>query len=159
MVSGKGTYLLMLHLREPRQQLGIGKLGCFDFAAGFYLYVGSAFGAGGLAARLTYHQRPVKQRPHWHIDYLRPHAHLCEVWSIACAERLEDRWCTALMGCQELTITVPGFGASDTSAPSHLFYAPVRPSARFLSRVLLPVSAIDNPGQSGMVVAVDRFGD
>ncbi len=64
-----GTYSLLLYL--PRTRLiRVGKLGEFGFANGHYCYVGSAFGPGGLRARLRHHARPAA-RPHWHIDYLR----------------------------------------------------------------------------------------
>ena len=42
-----GTYVLLLHLPD-NEQLTIGKLGTFDFPAGWYAYVGSAFGPGGV---------------------------------------------------------------------------------------------------------------
>ncbi len=37
--------------------------------AGYYFYVGSAFGSGGLRARLSRHLRN-KKKIHWHIDQL-----------------------------------------------------------------------------------------
>jgi len=45
----KGTYILILYLNEPAQ-FTIGKLGTFDFSAGWYAYVGSAFGPGDCVA-------------------------------------------------------------------------------------------------------------
>jgi Uri superfamily endonuclease len=108
-------------------------------AAGYYLYVGSAFGPGGLAARLTHHQstRSPRKRPHWHIDYLRPYTHLCEIWTLAGAPRMETTWCLALMNIPGLVAPVPGFGASDSTLPAHLFYMPVYPSCRLLTHTLL----------------------
>ena len=41
-----GTYVLLLQLPTD-EELTIGKLGTFDFPAGWYTYVGSAFGSGG----------------------------------------------------------------------------------------------------------------
>lgn len=123
----KGNYLLILHLEQDLQHLPIGRLGCFDFASGYYLYVGSAFGSGGLAARIGYHQQPRKARPHWHIDYLRPHTRLIEAWAVATPMRLECLWCAKLTAIPDIQTSVRGFGASDTSCLTHLFYLPRRP--------------------------------
>ena len=57
----------------------IGKLGTLAVQPGFCVYVGSAFGPGGLSARITHH-RQTTARPHWHMDYLRPDCDLIEVW-------------------------------------------------------------------------------
>jgi hypothetical protein len=64
-----GAYLLHLRLHQPRI-LRVGRLGEFSFAAGEYLYTGSACGPGGLRARLGRHLRG-GGKPHWHIDSLR----------------------------------------------------------------------------------------
>ncbi|RMD73601.1 MAG: GIY-YIG nuclease family protein [Chloroflexi bacterium] len=117
-----GTYLLHLRLTQPLNQLAIGRLGRFDLVAGHYYYVGSAFGAGGLAARLRRHCL-VNKRPHWHIDYLRPYLELEMIWVATGKERLECRWCTALATVPGLVRPVPHFGASDTGCGGHLFYA------------------------------------
>jgi Uri superfamily endonuclease len=39
---------------------------------GYYLYLGSALGLGGLRTRIADRQKP-SLRPHWHFDYLRAH--------------------------------------------------------------------------------------
>ena len=70
----KGTYALVLHL-ECTEEITVGKLGMFTFPAGYYLYVGSALGPGGLEARLARHRRRGKKL-RWHIDYLLEHAQL-----------------------------------------------------------------------------------
>jgi Uri superfamily endonuclease len=133
----KGTYLLVLHL-PTACHLRVGRLGSYELAAGFYLYVGSAFGAGGLAARLAYHLRRIKQRPHWHIDYLRAVSSIREIWAVAGAERLEAAWCAALLAAPGFQVPIRGFGASDTRAPAHMLYTPVEPLPEMLGGVLLP---------------------
>jgi Uri superfamily endonuclease len=50
----KGTYVLIAKVTEVRR-LRIGYLGEFDIVPGFYAYVGSAFGSGGLRARIGHH--------------------------------------------------------------------------------------------------------
>jgi Uri superfamily endonuclease len=153
----RGTYLLILHLGTPLHGLAVGKLGHYDFAAGYYLYVGSAFGAGGLPARLTRHRQRIKQRPHWHIDYIRPYTHLEEIWSVACTQRLEEHWVQALAAVCGVEMPVRGFGASDTTMPAHLFYVPIFPPPRFLSHTLLPPELITDPTLPTLTITVQRF--
>lgn len=116
----KGTYTLILRLDAPAN-LTIGKLGAFDFPAGWYAYVGSAFGSGGLRGRLKHHLAPVR-KPHWHIDYLRTAATVREVWCIASETRYEHTWAAALRAMPGATIPAPRFGASDCKCPSHLIH-------------------------------------
>ncbi len=137
MASLKGNYLLILYLEQDLQHLRVGRLGHFDFASGYYLYVGSAFGSGGLAARIGYHQQPHKPRPHWHIDYLRPHTRLIEAWTVASPMHLESLWCARLTAIADIQTPVRGFGASDTGCFTHLFYLPCRPRPFLLTHILL----------------------
>ncbi|MFQ6059323.1 MAG: DUF123 domain-containing protein [Anaerolineae bacterium] len=122
----KGTYALILHL-ERSEEITIGKLGTFTFPAGYYLYVGSALGPGGLEARLTRHRRRNKKL-RWHIDYLLERARLVEVWSVASTEKLECLWAQAAQEISGAEIPVPGFGSSDCRCPSHLIYLAREPS-------------------------------
>ena len=50
----KGTYVLIASVPQMKR-IAIGQLGKFDIVPGFYAYVGSAFGAGGLCARIGHH--------------------------------------------------------------------------------------------------------
>jgi Uri superfamily endonuclease len=154
----KGTYLLRLQLLQPRR-LRVGRLGSHHFAAGHYLYVGSALGPGGLAARLAYHQRRQKTRPHWHIDYLRPYALLQEAWTITCARHLEEEWGNALLQLPEIQTPVPGFGSSDTRLPTHLFYTRGLPSSQCISRALLAASPLDDPAVPELAIEIYHFHD
>ncbi len=122
-----GTYALILHLSKKLGQIEIGKLGHFAFDAGFYVYVGSAFGPGGLKARLQRHLRTDKPL-HWHIDYLRPHAELVEMWILENPEKQECRWATTLSNMKGASIPVTGMGSSDCPCKSHLLYFPTKPS-------------------------------
>lgn len=117
----KGCYVLVLWLGEP-QQVEVGKLGKLAFQAGYYLYVGSAFGAGGIAGRLKHHLNP--QKRHWHVDWLRSMAKLQEVWYREAKWSGECQWATELSKLPHLTRPYPGFGASDCRCSSHLFYCP-----------------------------------
>ncbi len=115
----KGTYILLMNLANP-QALTIGRLGRFEFAAGWYAYVGSAFGSGGLAGRLRHHLKPAP-RPHWHIDYLRQVAPLVELCYTTSETRLECAWANALRQMPGAEIPIPRFGASDCRCEAHLF--------------------------------------
>jgi len=115
-----GCYLLRLTLPESIT-LVVGKAGSRQFLAGAYLYVGSAFGPGGVRARLAHHLR-LSQRPHWHIDYLRHHAQVDEIWFAETGQRLEHTWADAVSEMPETVPVLPGLGASDCRCPTHLFY-------------------------------------
>ena len=69
MSSHPGSYALILRAFAQRV-VSIGRIGRLHVTSGFYVYVGSAFGPGGIRARLAHHTR-IAQSPHWHIDYLR----------------------------------------------------------------------------------------
>ena len=121
-----GTYILILHLASPIE-LRVGRLGASRFPAGWYGYVGSALGPGGLAARLGRHLRRHK-RLHWHIDYLLAVAELTEIWWAVSPEQQECAWVRALSQLPGATVPLPGFGASDCHCPAHLLYFDHRPS-------------------------------
>lgn len=141
----KGTYILILQLDQFLTGLQIGKLGVFDLVPGYYLYVGSAFGAGGLNVRLAHHRRKHKPRPHWHIDYLRPVTRLREAWTVSGPERYEIRWCQAMAALPDLSMPIPNFGASDSRCRTHLFYTPRPPRSRWLTGIVLECVPYDRP--------------
>ncbi|MGO8837631.1 MAG: GIY-YIG nuclease family protein [Limisphaerales bacterium] len=79
----KGTYVLITSVSQMKR-LEVGSLGVFDIVPGYYLYVGSAFGPGGLRARIGHHLESTAA-PHWHIDYLLQVATPVELWyTVAC---------------------------------------------------------------------------
>jgi Uri superfamily endonuclease len=119
-----GTYALLLHIAQP-ERLTIGKLGIVTFSAGEFVYVGSAFGSGGLRARVGRHLRG-GGRQHWHIDALRAHATIRGVCYTAVTTHLECAWCQTLIVLPDACIPVPGFGSSDCTAgcAAHLAYFP-----------------------------------
>lgn len=125
-MSETGNYVLLLHLPAD-ETLTVGKLGTVDFPAGWYTYVGSAFGSGGLVGRLKHHLQPV-ERPHWHIDYLRQAAELQEIWLAPDTVSHEREWADLMLAIPGATVLVEGFGASDSDRESHLFYFDVCPS-------------------------------
>jgi|YelNatPaOPRAMG01_1025707.scaffolds.fasta_scaffold00220_18 Uri superfamily endonuclease len=116
----KGTYILVLHLPEEKK-IEIGQLGTFRFSKGFYAYVGSAFGEGGLEQRLSHHLQ-ISSKPHWHIDYLRQYSHVVEIWTVKSSEKLEHVWAELLKKMPGGNFFLNGFGSSDCKCVSHLFY-------------------------------------
>lgn len=116
--STSGTYILFVALSSPAT-VEVGRLGRLSFDAGIYAYVGSAFGPGGLAARLRRYQAgPV--RKHWHIDYLLEYSEVRNALVSTSQNRLECVWAQWMRG-RGLDF-VPGFGSSDCRCMSHLTY-------------------------------------
>lgn len=74
-----GTYALLLRSLASGR-VAVGRHGALAVRRGWYVYVGSARGPGGLRGRLLHHLRPAG-RPHWHIDYLRQQAAVREIWA------------------------------------------------------------------------------
>lgn len=129
-----GTYALLLHLSDDTS-ITIGRLGTFTFSRGWYVYVGSAFGPGGLAGRLSHHLRPAA-KPHWHIDYLRRHAVVRECWLLADPHSFEHAWAERLLRLPGASVAVPRFGASDCRCPAHLVGCDARPDFSQFSRLI-----------------------
>jgi Uri superfamily endonuclease len=132
--SAPGSYVLILYLTQPTT-ITVGKLGTFEFEAGWYAYAGSALGPGGLAARLAYHHRRNKSF-NWHIDYVLIHAELVEVWWAKENKRKECVWAAALRAIPGARVPVANFGASDCRCLSHLVHFRQRPVFAHFSRAL-----------------------
>jgi Uri superfamily endonuclease len=119
--TSPGTYALALRCTR-RRRLAVGALGTFDVVPGYYLYVGSAFGPGGLRSRLLRHLSKTGRR-HWHIDFLRQVTTPTLAWTTFDGTKREHEWASALARQRGASILMPHFGASDCRCPSHLFYS------------------------------------
>jgi Uri superfamily endonuclease len=117
------------------REVKIGKEGMMHLRPGFYLYVGSALGPGGLKARLARHARDDKSY-HWHIDYLAPHTHMVQIWYTVYARKIEHQVVDLIFSHLEVDIPLIGFGSSDCGCDAHLFYAPRRPSSKRVRQVI-----------------------
>ena len=126
MMNHSGTYVLILQA-QAEQTITVGRLGVMAVRPGWYVYVGSAFGPGGVQGRVGHHARP-HPKPHWHIDYLRQVAPLVELWYSHDPIRHEHTWASLFHQLPDATIPLPRFGASDCTCPSHLFHFPTIPS-------------------------------
>lgn len=134
MRSDPGTYALVLHALRA-EPVCIGRLGRLEVQPGFYAYVGSALGPGGVAARVHRHARGSAAR-HWHVDHLRVRTRLVEAWYTHASEALEHVWAAALASMRAVSLPLPGFGSSDCTCRAHLFFFATRPSRERLRRAL-----------------------
>jgi len=126
MTDAPGTYALLLRGEEP-QEIEVGALGTMTVRPGTYVYVGSAFGPGGLRARVERHVR-ADGALHWHVDYLRAVATLDAVWYTHDTQRRECTWAEVLRSFPGVTVPLDGFGASDCTCPAHLVRMDSTPS-------------------------------
>ena len=123
-----GTYALILHCSRD-QVVDVGRIGKLTARPGFYVYVGSALGPGGLVSRVARHQSPTRKL-HWHIDYLTAITRLVEVWYTRDTSRRECQWADTLRRMPGASIPLERFGASDCACLSHLYFLPTKPSSR-----------------------------
>ena len=140
MTAEGGVYALVLFCSR-KGPVQIGKLGRLQLRRGFYVYVGSALGPGGVRARVAHH-RKLSHRPHWHIDYLRPHTRLDRIWYSPDRICREHQWARVICALRGAAIPMAGFGSSDCRCKTHLFFFTSRPSFReFRQRALGSVRA------------------
>ena len=141
-----GLYVFLLRLTDDAT-VTVGALGEQHFPAGWYMYTGSA--QRNLAKRVERHWS-LKQKRHWHIDYLAT-APLGEpVGAVVVPHEAGLDECGLNRRVGDLTghqIPVPGFGTSDCRAgcAAHLHFSAVPISLLALAR-LHPSAAILMPG-------------
>lgn len=116
--STSGAYLLLLRLEHPidipRPSLS------WRFEAGSYVYAGSAYGPGGLRARVGRHLRRDK-RLHWHIDHLTRAADSLSAMIAPGAS--ECALIERLLASGAFTTPCAGFGSSDCrQCAAHLLH-------------------------------------
>jgi len=140
-----GVYALLFRITAPLT-FDAGRLGSIGLAAGYYAYVGSARGPGGLRGRLARHVRAEKRR-RWHIDYLTQCVAVGQVCWQTTREPLECRWAQRLLRLPGATTPASGFGSSDCRAGcrSHLIRLPDGFQAETLNAVLCDVSMSGDP--------------
>ncbi|MFW6158794.1 MAG: GIY-YIG nuclease family protein [Planctomycetota bacterium] len=120
-IPDAGVYVAVFRLAGVRR-IRVGRLGQFDFPAGYYLYAGSA--QRHLGARLDRHGRADKPR-HWHVDYLSAEADMIGALVVPGPKSRECELAAELAEC--FALAVPGFGASDCRCPGHLAYTECLP--------------------------------
>ncbi len=120
-----GTYALIMET-EASKAIPIGKHGNLTIRPGFYVYIGSAFGPGGVWARVSHHKK-IQPSPRWHIDYLRKYVGLIEFWYSLDIQKREHQWAGLLEKQCSTTVPMAGFGSSDCHCTSHLFFNASKP--------------------------------
>lgn len=139
-----GVYALVMRL--PRwTAFRAGALGMCVLPQGWYVYLGSARGPGGLRARVGRHLRRAGKRAHWHMDHLRPHVRIHAVWWTPAAEMHETDWVQAAATLPGARPGPPGFGAGDSPHPTHLFGFSRRPDVSRFQRLAGPVDSVTVP--------------
>jgi Uri superfamily endonuclease len=106
----------VLRLRRART-IRVGRLGRFEFGAGYYVYTGSAM--GGLEARIARHRRQ-RKKLWWHIDYLLRQAELVDVVAIPTQRKIECDRNRRLLSLPGAGVLAKGFGSSDCNCVTHL---------------------------------------
>ena len=120
MLSETGSYVLILKCSQYKE-IVVGKSGRMELEPGFYLYAGSAFGPGGISARVSRHLRTGKNL-RWHIDFLREQTHVHAVLLEYSETRREEPWVRHMAECGRFKIPMAGFGSTDSRHRAHLFY-------------------------------------
>jgi len=116
-----GTYVLFVRPPAGLGSVTVGKFGKLTLQAGTYLYVGSAFGSGGLRARVRRHLAG-SGTLHWHIDYLLRVATVAEVWYTYDPIKREEDWADWFRSGPGVVNPMRGFGAGDCGCDGHLFF-------------------------------------
>lgn len=121
----KGVYCLILEC-ERLCTVQIGALGRLEFQKGWYIYVGSALGSGGLS-RVSRHVKFFREqyrRPKWHIDYLMAAENIF-LRGTVCGKTCETLEC--VIAEEFCGSGVANFGCSDCDCATHLFYREADP--------------------------------
>ena len=112
----KGSYCLIINLRDDKT-IKIGKkLGNIQFKQGYYVYVGSAMNS--LFGRIKRHLSDEKKL-HWHVDYLLKNAEITDVIYNESTKKIE---CELSDYLSHTTEGITDFGCSDCDCESHLYF-------------------------------------
>lgn len=115
-MAGKGTYCLVFKIDDLRFKVRSSRE--FSLKSGYYIYVGSAFGSGGIEKRVERHLKREKKK-HWHIDHITSSESFKPV-KVLKFEGLKIE-CQIASFLQERGKPILGFGSSDCKCLSHLF--------------------------------------
>jgi len=107
-----GTYTVHFFL-DVDAVVTVGALGTFGFRAGFYAYVGSAFGPGGVRARTTRHRTQHIVKKKWNIDHMKPPLRAIAMWWTNDPIKRECSWSAVLAATPGFSCPAAGFGSHD----------------------------------------------
>lgn len=130
MKSESGTYALILQ-SGLAETIKVGRWGKLTLKTGYYIYIGSAFGPGGVRARVLRHCR-LNKRKHWHLDYLRRYVTPLGAWCSYEPSQIEHQWAT-VVARMDGSNPIKGFGCSDCTCYSHFFFLATEPDFEVFS--------------------------
>ncbi len=114
-----GAYALSIELTQP---VSVIRFPAVTLPAGNYVYCGSAYGPGGLRARIARHLRH-RKTIRWHVDYLTRCGIVRTV--LALPGGSECALLSSVLACPDTDVPIPGFGSSDCRrCESHLAAVP-----------------------------------
>ena len=122
-MENTGAYLILIKL-DTNKSISVGRRGVIPFKKGFYIYTGSA--KKTLSQRIKRHLSKKKKHFHWHIDYLTAEADTLTPFPVYTGKNIECDMADDLKDIADRA--VPGFGSSDCSCGSHLFYFKTNPA-------------------------------
>ena len=118
--AAHGAYVVVVALSRPLS-LRLPRIAA-ELPPGRYAYCGSAYGPGGLRARLARHLKQDKAL-RWHIDHLTEAGRVAAIVALPEARECDLR--AALQAEDGVTVPIPGFGSSDCRlCESHLLALP-----------------------------------
>jgi Uri superfamily endonuclease len=137
----RGAYALVIDLARPLA-LEIPRFIGSVLPAGRYVYCGSAYGAGGIAARVARHRR-VDKKLRWHMDHLTWPGTVVDV--LQAAGGRECALLAAVLATPGAHVPLWRFGSTDcATCPAHL----VAVGSAFAAAELI-VDHSTSPGKSG----------
>jgi Uri superfamily endonuclease len=114
-----GAYALAIGLPEPLSMI---RFPDATLPGGAYVYCGSAYGPGGLRARVARHLRHEKSM-RWHVDYLTRRGSVRAILAIPGGS--ECALLSSVLACPGAGVPIRGFGSSDCRrCPAHLAAVP-----------------------------------
>lgn len=131
-----GAYVLIIRVARV-VHIRLGRLGDYELVPGFYAYVGSACGRGGIRDCVDQHLASASD-PIEHIDILLSHAELVEVWYAVSDRRLVGEWASSLAAAPGFQQPIPRFGSSDyhRSRTNHLFFCRKYPQFQWFKTII-----------------------
>jgi len=131
-----GVYALLVRAEEDAA-MAVGALGILALKTGYYVYLGSARGPGGLAARVGRHLS-ARKGVRWHIDYILAAPHVRVIAVVYAETREPECVLTKPLEARGFTHPRPGLGASDCTwgCISHFLACPAGSPAACLGELV-----------------------
>lgn len=142
--NNSGSYCLELYAKQEFEVV-VGKNHNLKGLKGFYYYIGSAFGPGGLRSRIAHHCG-VNVKPHWHIDYIKSAIPIIAIAYAYQSIKHEHQWAEILRSNGFLGHA--GIGASDCHCESHFFYGGTRPRPNWYKLLKADLISIEKDYES-----------